>query len=156
MKKLAVVGAMLIVIGTFSGSAFAWSPSIQGQPAGYRGGEQHQGYYIWRDDEGLHLRTTTRGVQHEFSGVIRTDGEFVQVRGARLERDDFYRVSRDGNHIRFKFETDGGRDGLDFRLHEGTYANFELYLDGQRIDPREISIGDRGYHPRHASFTLWR
>jgi len=157
MKKIATLAAVLMLLVAFSGSVFAWSPTVQGQPEYYQeGAHHHRGYYIWKDDEGLHVRTTTRGMQHEFSGVIRTDGEFVHIRGARLEQDDFYRVSRDGDRIRFKFETSGGKDGLDFRIREGTYVNFELYMDGQRIDPREIHIGARGFHPHRSVFTLRR
>ena len=33
---------------------------------------QDMGYWVWRDQDGIHLRTTTRGHEHDFNGVIRT------------------------------------------------------------------------------------
>src|SRR6266511_5480935 len=81
---ISLVGLFLIAL---TGNALAWSPRVEGKPDEFRPGGM-KGYYIWHDDNGLHLWTTTRGREHVFSGVIRTDGNFVQVRGHRLEGDD--------------------------------------------------------------------
>jgi hypothetical protein len=79
------------------------------------------GYWLWRDDDGLHLRTTTHGRHHVFSGVLRTggDGEFVDVDRVKLEHHgantDHVRVD-DRDTIRFSFDTWDGIDGFDFKV----------------------------------------
>lgn len=157
MKKNFVLVFVVLMLFAFSGSVFAWPPGVEGHSGNIQEkGQRAKGYYIWHDEKGLHLRTVAHGMQHEFRGVIRTDGEFMQIRGARLERDDFFRMNHRRDRITFKFETNDGKDGLDVRIDEGSYVHFELYIDGHRIDPREVYLGDRGRHPRHWEFTLWR
>jgi hypothetical protein len=182
MKKkwliLSLVGLLLIAL---TSSAFAWSPKLEGKPDQFHPGGA-KGYYIWHDDKGFHIWTATRGAEHVFSGVIRTDGNFAHVRGNRLEKDDSFKdySDRDDRHwfivsgkndkkhfiakgrnvdyandkISFKFETAGGSDGINFRVKDGSSVTFELYMDGERVNPREIYIGDHGYHPNRSKFTI--
>jgi len=155
MKKITTLLIMVFTLVAFSSYAFAWAPRDQGQPDSFRPGDS-RGYFIWHDDNGLHMWTTTRGTRHEFSGVIRTNGTFVDVHGKRLESDDYLRVDRDRNKITFRFDTEGGIDGVNFRIDGGSYANFDLFIDGHRIDRNEIHIGDSSWHPRSSDFTLYR
>lgn len=79
------------------------------------------GYWLWSDESGLHLRTTTRGLPHVFSGVIRTreSAQFLDVSVVRLEdraRNHDREVQVDNDAIRFRFVTYDGIDGMDFRL----------------------------------------
>ncbi len=104
----------------------------------------------------MHLRTSTYGQKHVFSGVIRTDGRFVDVEEKQLEHGDFYRVNNDRDTITFKFTTTGGSDGVDFRVRDGERINFDLFIDGHKINPEEIYLGDRGWHPKHHDFTVYR
>jgi hypothetical protein len=181
MKKkwliLSLVGLLLMAL---TSSAFAWSPKLEGRPDQFHPGGA-KGYYIWHDDTGFHIWTTTRGAEHVFSGVIRTDGDFFRVRGHRLENEDSFKdysdirdrhwfnaETNDKRHfiakgrevdyandkIRFKFETAGGSDGLNFRVKDARSVTFELYMDGKRINPHEIYIGDHGYHPDRSQFTI--
>ena len=99
-----------------------------------------RGYWLWSDQGGLHLRTTTHGLRHVFSGVIRTreSADFLDVSGVRLEE-------REGNHdrevqsdndtIRFRFVTYDGVDGVDWRLERGGFC-VEL------MDDREEAVGE--------------
>jgi hypothetical protein len=155
MKKLTalLLVAVFLVIG--SGYALAWSPQLQGRPDQFRPGDS-RGVFVWRDDNGLHLRTTTHGRLHVFSGVVRTNGHFVDVRSVRGERNDFSRLSADRDTITFRFRTAGDVDGLDFRIRGGEEVEFDLFMDGRRIDTREIYLGHRGWHPRRSEFTLHR
>lgn len=155
MKKLFPMFIISMLVLSFCSSAFAWAPLAEGKPDTFDPGAS-RGYYIWHDDNGLHMWTTTRGKQHEFSGVIRTNGKFINTHSQRLEMGDFYKVDSDRDMITFKFTTAGGEDGLNFRIAGGNYADFDLFIDGHRIDPREIHIGDRGWHPRHSDFRLHR
>jgi hypothetical protein len=93
---------------------------LQGQPDMSAG--QGMGYWLWHDDDGIHLRTTTRGREHIFSGVLRTgeNAQFTDVQEVRLDHrhhnQDGVVTSDDGRTIRFHFHTWDGTDGIDFRL----------------------------------------
>lgn len=181
-KKWLVFSLVAMFIIAFTGSAFAWSEGLDGKPDQfYPGGPK--GYYIWRDDHGFHVWTTTRGEQHVFSGVIRTDGTFRHVRGHRLEEGDSFtygdvqerhwfdfssgdrrnyfsfggrEVHLENDKIHFKFDTAGGSDGLNFRIKDGSYVDFDLFIDGHPIRHREIYIANSGWHPEGHHFRLDR
>lgn len=155
MKKLFSVLVASLLVLVFCGSAFAWAPRVEGKPDAFEQGKS-RGYFIWHDDNGLHMWTTTRGQQHRFSGVIRTDGRIVDVQGKRLEGGDRFGVGPERHELKFDFETAGGDDGVNFRIEGGDRVNFELFIDGHRINPGEIHIGDRGWHPERSEFTLYR
>lgn len=155
MKRIILAMLMLLVWITLAGSALAAAPELNGVPQEYRPGNS-RGYFIWQDRDGIHVRTTTAGRGHVFSGVIRTDGQFYNVRGVRQEAGDFSRVNRDRDDITFRFRTTDGVDGVDFRIKEGKRLAFDLFIDGHRIDPREIYVGRRGWHPEHSIFTVFK
>lgn len=155
MRKLFSMFVVSLLVLSFCSSAFAWSPRIEGRPDSFDPGAS-RGYFIWHDESGFHVWTSTRGNQHEFSGVIRTNGRFHDTHGQRLEWNDFARVDSDRNMITFKFNTAGGEDGLNFRVAGGSYVDFDLFIDGHRIDRKEIHIGDRGWHPESNDFRLHR
>jgi hypothetical protein len=89
---------------------------------------QGMGYWIWRDKDGLHLRTTTHGIEHDFNGALRTsdNSQFVNVKPYRLEdqgsNDDRLHIDSDKDTIRFHFDTWAGTDGFDFRLDGRTFC----------------------------------
>jgi len=153
-KRFSIIMILVIAVLSLSSSVFAWSPYLEGRPDAFRPGDS-RGYFIWQDEDGLHLKTTTRGREHVFSGVIRTDGRFVDVEKNRLENGDFYRVSNDRDTITFRFTTTGGSDGIDFRIRNGERINFDLFVDGHNVKPHEIYLGNRGWHPKHNDFTIY-
>ena len=80
------------------------------------------GYWLWHDENGLHLRTTTRGLPHRFIGVIRTreHAAFYNVsliRDEQRPRNRNHSIQVDNDLIRFRLTTYDGIDGLDFRLN---------------------------------------
>lgn len=155
MRKVSLLMITMFLLVALSSNAFAWSPQLQGQPEDFRPGDS-RGVFIWHDGEGMHLRTTTYGQEHVFFGVIRTDGRFDAVRGYREEAGDFHRVSWDRDNITFRFNTEGGVDGLNFRVHDGEHVTFDLYMDGHRISTKQIYIGHEGWHPHHSEFQISR
>lgn len=155
MKKFISLFILSLFILSFCSSAFAWSPRLDGKPDSFDPGAS-RGYYIWHDENGFHMWTATRGQQHEFSGVIRTNGRFADTQGRRLEANDFYQLSPDRDMITFKFITAGGDDGLNFKIKGGNHVNFDLFIDGHRINPHEIHIGHNGWHPESSNFRLLR
>src|SRR5439155_14043684 len=70
---------------------------------------QGMGYWLWRDKDGIHLRTTTHGTEHDFNGVLRAsdNSKFADVKPFRLEdrgsNDDRLRIDSDKVTVRFHF-----------------------------------------------------
>lgn len=181
-KKLLVITLVGLFLMSLTGSAFAWSgsASVEGQPDQFQMSRAN-GYYIWQDEHGFHVWTTTRGEEHVFSGAIRTDGKFVNVRGHRLEQGDSLKVDSDvqgrpwflssdnnrkhlffggrevnyeNDKIHFRFDTNGGSDGVNFHIEDASYLEFDLFIDGHPIPRREIHISDDGWHPQSHKFRL--
>ena len=149
---MVITGLLVLAFGS---SAFAWSPRLEGKPDNFAAGAS-RGYYIWHDGAGWHVWTATRGQEHEFSGVVRTNGKLADPHGRRLEFGDFYRLSPNRDTLTFRFNTTGGEDGLNFQVDGGRYVEFDLFVDGQRINRKDIYIGDRGWHPSGSDFRLMR
>ncbi len=99
------------------------------------------GYYIWQDNDGVHLRTTTEGRLHQFLGTIRSNGLIWDARRVRPEADDSLR--RRPHQLDFSFRTADGLDGLDFQIDGGSEITFELYQDGVER-PVFVHIGSTG------------
>lgn len=177
------LSAMLTVLCliTLTGSAFAWSgrADVEGKPDELN----HKGYYIWQDNSGFHIWTTNVGRDRVYSGVIRTDGEIHRVRGNRLEQGDSFRFYNDEqsdrtwfrdsegekrrhfifgrneldteqDRIRFKFDNDGGSDGLNFSVRGASYLEFDLYVDGKPVSRKQVYIGEEGWHPTSNHFKF--
>lgn len=155
MKKLTALFVLAITLISFTGSAFAWGPSITERPEMFRP-RQTRGYFIWHDKDGFHLFTTTRGQRHVFTGVIRTDGGRIEFKSRGAESNDRYRLDRNRDALSFRFDTRGDVDGVDFRVIGGKRVNFDLYMDGKKIDTQEIYIGGEGWHPGRSNFTLYK
>lgn len=139
-----------------------WGKRIWGQPQSFQAGGT-DGYYIWcarsasdKDDAHLSLRTTDSAGKFHYSGVLRTNGEFVGVTKVRGEPDDHVDISPDHKTIRFSFVTYQGVDGFDFHVAGGTRVVFALDRDGARLDPSNIFLGEDSVHPAHNPFRILR
>jgi|GEM_PF-1678958 len=120
---------------------------IVGRPKALEAGGD-AGVYFWQDG-GLHLATTDpEGVEHHYSGTIVTDGTVVDVHRYRDESDDTVTVTGPQNdELDFDFHTFSGLDGVDFRVHGGSYAILTLYRDGAPLSVDHIFLGAYSQHP---------
>lgn len=156
MKKGWMASLIIVLLLTcFTSQVFAWYMPANGKPDMYRPGDV-RGYFIWQDSEGMHLRVTTRGQEHRFTGTIRTNGKFLAINGRSLEWNDRIRTDYEHSLIRFGLSVAGGTDGIDFKVHGGNHLKFDLYIDDERINPHEIYIGDEGWQPGRSHFTIYR
>lgn len=154
MKKVTVFTLVLLTILCFASYASAdYSPRFDGRPDAFDPGNS-LGYFIWQDQDGLHLRTSTAGKIHVFSGTIRTDGEFEDTFSKSADPDDSFRVSDDRDMITFQFTNMGDTSGIDLHVCDGTYVTFNLSMDGDEIDPADIYVGETGWHPGDSKFTI--
>jgi hypothetical protein len=116
---------------------------LQGKPDLSAG--EGRGYWLWEDDGGLHMRTTTRGQVHVFRGVIRTaaGNSFSGVTTIRLEDGEINNdvvAQPDDDTIRFWFHIWDGVDGVDFQL-QGSGFCVELLDAGEAVNATHLGAG---------------
>lgn len=153
MKKLSCILVVAFLLAMLSGTVFANQAPSEGRPAAFTPEHTH-GYFIWSDDNELHLRTTGRGPVHVYSGMITTDGRFYDIEEKQLENGDHVRIDRDHNRIYFRFTTGKATDGFDFKLHRGNKVGFKLFVDGQKAPIDDIYIGKEDRAPKSNEFEL--
>lgn len=142
-------------VSLIGGAALAWSGGIWGRPASFEAGST-DGYYVWQDKDGMHLRTTDSSGVYTYSGVLRTRGKFTDVHLVKAERDDHVEVVDGGKAVRFQFKTAEGIDGIDFHVDGGRRLYLRLDQNGKRIDPANIFLGEDSAHPDHDPFVIRR
>lgn len=150
---LAVLAALALVSGVAT-SAFAWPGPVEGAPS--LTADSPLGYYIWHDDNGMHLRTHGPGDEHFFVARLHTDGIFEDVDTVRLENRDNFEVLDGGHVLVLRFHTYGATDGVNFRVRDGSRLRFSLRLDGDLISTDSIYLGANGIHPKSNPFTIKR
>lgn len=138
----------------FTTTALAWSPATEGDPGLTH--EMPTGYYLWRDDNGLHLRTHGPDEEHLFTARLWTDGTFTDVDAVRLESRDDFAVIDGGHTLVLRFHTYDATDGVNFRIRGGSRLRLALKLDGEYVETESIFLGARGIHPRTNPFTIKR
>lgn len=126
----------------------------EGRPDFTKG--EAKGYFIWNDMEGWHVRWTTEGKKHRFSGTISCDGKFVEYKAVSRDRGDHITKSSPGT-IRFDATASGGADGVDFRMTENTtYLTFDLSMDGARVPPQMVHLGANNHRAESMPLKIWR
>lgn len=157
MKKTFLMVMVAIFVLSISTTVFAWPGYVQGRPVSMDLGDS-RGYFIWHDDDGYyHIWSSTRNSDHQYSGVIYTNGNFEDVQGRGLESNDWYTVRHEGHEIKFDFSTAShGEDGLKFHVARGEHIRFELFIDGHPIDPQRIHVGHDGWTPNSYDFMIYR
>lgn len=113
------------------------------------------GYYIWRNDDGFHLRTHGPGAQHDFDAVLKTKGTFENVSAVKLEGDDRVDVVDGGHKLVIHFHTFDFTDGVNFTIREPAESlRLNLRLDDKPAATSEIFLGAKGRHPKHNPFRI--
>lgn len=141
---LGIVGAMLLAFVTL---AFALDP--KGKPKAM-GPNSPSGFYLWQDDKGWHVRTTTGNQKHHFVGEIVSEGGTVS--GLKQYRDEQANwLKLQGNKINFDLTTEQNIDGFDFQ--SGGNLTFNLTLDDSNA-AENVFVGTTGEHPSGVPFTV--
>ena len=150
--SFAIVGA-LTGLAIIVGAAFAWNGHVDGKPVAFEAGGT-DGYYLWHNDDGFHLRTTDSAGVFEYSGVLRTNGTFTNLKLVKAEADDRADLLDGGKVIQFRFKTAEGIDGLDVQVVGASRIHVLLDRNGKHVDPANIFLGENGVHPDNNPFWL--
>jgi hypothetical protein len=151
VRALIASAALLLAIPAL---AFAWPGDVEGAPNLTE--QSPLGYYLWHDDNGMHLRTHGPGDEHLFVAHLHTDGTFQNVDSVRLENKDNFSVDDGGHELTLHFHTYDFTDGVNFTIDGGNRLHLRLELDGQMIDTGSIYLGSSGAHPTTDPFTIDR
>ncbi len=112
-----------------------------------------EGYWIWEDRDGWHLRTTS-DVRRRFHGAVEpVGGSISAVRAVGAGPEALARGGA-GDRVEFSWEGDGGAQGLDWRASSGC-TRFTLYIDGD-TRPFRVFLGGPGETPDHIPFAVCR
>ena len=167
MARLAIAGLALAALSTAVLPAHAENPDARGQPTKSQvaGAE---GYLVWQDATGWHLRTLARAQGFHFQGTVLANGTtFAGSRGIGLERTtDTFKVARPPNVpkaakvevMTFDFTTTANEsDGVDFKLAAtDSIVAFTLKIaekDGAFVQSHTF-IGSVFGHPSSSPFSF--
>jgi hypothetical protein len=125
---------------------------MEGEPAALL--QQHlEGYFIWHDSSGVHLKAVSGNERHIFSGKIATDGRIENIMTKSVDDSDYCRLSY-GDTLKFQLTAESGTAGIDFNIFGGRVARFELFTDGQKTNINQIYFGSEGWHPNDPYFSI--
>lgn len=158
MKKLfftLLLSTMIVVNFIYAGQRGGINLSQlspEGQPKNLKEGES-QRYYVWKDDKGWHVRTTTGQNKHFFAGSVTAIGGKIQSFSTfQLENKDLVKTNSTRTQIYFDFATTQKIDGFDFQSDAAT-LRFDLLIDGKRKSDT-VYIGFNGESPKSTPFEL--
>ena len=115
--------------------------------------QKTNGYFIWQDGAGWHIRWKTLAGKHAISGVIRCNGEFIKTRQRHIEDTEAI-VSMTKNYIEYKAWNRGKLDGFDFNVSlSTTWITFDIMMDNKYY-PTYVNIGANNMHPEIVPFTI--
>jgi len=129
------------------------SPDPEGQPSMLREGAMAS-YWIWHDNDGYHLRTTTAHDRRAFSGRIDFSGGNGWAKAYQLRGNDEVKLTNDG--IAFHLATERNLNGFDFRMDSGSRATLTLQLDNDKGEKilGNVFVGQNNAHPVSNPFSI--
>jgi hypothetical protein len=148
-RPLALLALFSTLVGCHHarGLGFIRDSLPPGRPSFTLGGPE--GYWIWKDHQGWHLRTTSDAPRH-FQGEIEMVGaapSAVQAVGKAAGG-----VRREGDDIEFDYQAAGGEQGFDWTSSSGC-GRFELYIDGT-TRPLRVFLGGVEASPARVPFAV--
>ena len=112
------------------------------------------GYFIWKDDSSnIHIVWSSDRKERNFSGVIKTDGDFTAVTKEGIEDDD--KIIHSAKEISFdaSLDPEDYSDGLSISVSKNSFIDFNLKLD-DKYDFSRIHIGKYLNNPSSEEFRI--
>jgi hypothetical protein len=150
--KARLLAAFLILLALAATAAIVDGRVCSGKP-NFAAGES-KGYFVWRDQQGWHIRWATKGAKRDYTGSITSDAPFAACDGTAQGLADAV-VLAAPHLIRFESRSSGGVKGIDFDLGPGaTKLSFDLQMDGATVEPEWVRMGFRGARPPSVPFVV--
>ncbi len=129
--------------------------SWKGRP-GTNFAEGSDGYFVWVDDGGWHVRWATKGKKAAFTGSVEVDGNVQEFQAVQKDKKDTIKKTRD-NEVTWNATAHDGVDGFDFRLSKSVnYLTFILRQDGRPAQRDRVKLGEKKKNPGGVPFTIDR
>jgi len=156
MKGIAVTLSLLLAGSVVMAGTKAFrvpASMLRGQPRIEAG--KFEGYYIWVDKDGLHLRWSASSTSLLFTGRLDTDKPVKEVKRLREDAGGWARPH--GNRIVLFSSTvrPGEMDGIDVVIPGGRKSELQIDLDGKPPEVEKIFLGKEGKHPRATPLKLY-
>ena len=151
-----VLTTTVVSLSLFCSTALAadWIPAgkLRGRPEIDKA--NCNGYYIWNDKEGLHIRWCTADKPLLFTGRLDTDKPIIELKRIEPKFGGWARTH--GNRIVLFSSTvrKGDIDGIDLKIPRGRRVQLMLDTDGKNPEPEMVYLGARGVHPKSLPLVL--
>ena len=110
------------------------------------------GYFIWYNEDGFHIRMTTKGKTTEFIGKISSNDEILDLYPFSLEEEDEIKLGPKKKAIHFKMITHTHIDGIDFKAKG--MVTFDLNIGLKQAPLKNIFIGKENKNPDSNPFSI--
>lgn len=127
--------------------------TFKGKPTFTKG--KVRGAAVWEDNNGIHLRVTTKGKTQHFHGKVCTPKKITRLDPVKLENEDSVSIGPRGHCIIFSLHNHGGIDGFDFKA-KGKTIEFDIKQESHQLNKKHIWVGKTGVHPNNNPFVLSR
>lgn len=130
-----------------------WPAAVQGRPINLHTGAKG-GDYLWHDRNGWHLRVTHHGWRKVvFTGSIVSTAP-MSVRGVKLEKHDWFKLSADKLTLTYRFRNFGRIDGIDFKTACSQQLTIAGSMNANPLPLSRIWLGKHHVHPISNPFVV--
>jgi hypothetical protein len=151
---LGLAAAVAVLGATAVAAAAEEDDALVGEPVITEDHRTPPGYYLWRGDRGMHLRTHGTEEGKTYTAYLFTDGQFVDVEKVKLEPGDRVAVTNGGHTLIVHVRTFEGIDGVNFKVRGGDILALTLFEDGRLAPTSHIFLGRHHRHPATNPFVL--
>ncbi|RME20510.1 MAG: hypothetical protein D6806_16230 [Deltaproteobacteria bacterium] len=155
MKRITLAAVAALVLSLASGAlAFdrVSAGKLKGKPEIDKA--NCQGYYIWTDSDGLHIRWCAREKPLLFTGRLDTDRPVAELKRLEPKFGGWARTHGDRVVLYSSTVRPGDIDGIDLKIPRGRRVQFMLDVDGKAPEPKEVFLGAKAQNPRSLPLML--
>lgn len=137
MKRFVPIVVLAVTLIFAAGAVWAWQDVFTGKPEFTPG--KDFGYFVWHDNHGWTVKTSTAGDVHVFAGEITSNCRIHYISKCALEPGEYF--EKVGHRIlRFRLFSSGDKRYFNFATN-GSKVSFHLHLDGAEVPLDKVFLG---------------
>ena len=113
-----------------------------------------EGYYIWTDSEGVHLRWCAREKPLLFTGRLDTDRPVAELKRLEPKFGGWAKMHGDRVVLYSSTVRPGDIDGIDLKIPRGRRIQLMMDIDGKAPEPGRVFLGANANNPRSLPLML--